>query len=158
MILPRILNTEEKMEPKTKLYEGMFLLDAGNPDFEATSAPLKTVLARSGAELLAAKPWDERRLAYEVLGRKRGLYVLTYFRVDPLKVAEIEHDCQLDERILRALILRRETIKQEEIDAATPITGAPPREIEPVVVPAASAAMPEIPEVPGITGDEEEKA
>ena len=146
------------MESKTKLYEGMFLLDAGNPDFQAASAPVQTILTRNGAEVLAMKPWDERRLMYEISGRKRGLYALTYFRVDPLKVTEIEHDCQLDERVLRALILRRETVSQEEIDAPTPMTGAPLREIEPVTAPVSPAvADVEVPDMGEVTGDEEEK-
>jgi len=88
------------METK-KTYEGMFLLDAGNPDFNAASEPVRNILTRYEAEFLTFKPWDERRLAYEISGRKRGLYVLTYFKLDPLKVREVEHDCRLDERVLR---------------------------------------------------------
>ena len=106
-----------------KTYEGMFLMDAGNPDFEAATEPIRTVLARSEAEILAIKPWDERRLAYEIQGRKRGLYVLTYFSVDPLKMREIEHDCNLDERIIRSLFLRLEKVTPELLAAQTPATG-----------------------------------
>ena len=105
-----------------KTYEGMFLLDAGNPDFNAASEPVRNILTRYEAELLTFKPWDERRLAYEILGRKRGLYVLSYFKLDPLKVREVEHDCRLDERVLRALILRRDRLTPEEIAADTPAT------------------------------------
>ena len=65
-----------------KTYEGMFLVDAGNPDFDAATAPIRTVLDRSAAEVLSFKPWDERRLAYEIKGRKRALYVLSYFKLD----------------------------------------------------------------------------
>ena len=82
-----------------KTYEGMFLVDAGNPDFNAASEPVRNILTRYEAEMLAFKPWDERRLAYEILGRKRGLYILCYFKLDPLKVHEVEHDCRLDERV-----------------------------------------------------------
>jgi small subunit ribosomal protein S6 len=105
-----------------KTYEAMFLLDAGTPDFEAAAEPVRKVLARSEAEILAFKPWDERRLAYTITGRKRGLYALTYFKVDPLRIVEIEHDCRLDERILRMLILRRDAITEDEINAETPAT------------------------------------
>jgi small subunit ribosomal protein S6 len=109
------------METK-KTYEGMFLLDAGNPDFNAASEPVRNILTRYEAEFLTFKPWDERRLAYEISGRKRGLYVLIYFKLDPLKVREVEHDCRLDERVLRALILRRDRLTPEEIAADTPAT------------------------------------
>lgn len=105
-----------------KTYEGMFLLDAGNPDFQAACEPIRVVLARSEAEILTMKLWDERRLAYEIQGRKRGLYVLCYFKVDPAKMSEIEHDCLLDERIIRTLMLRKDNVTQEQMDAPTPAT------------------------------------
>lgn len=135
-----------------KTYEAMFLLDAGNPDFNAASEPVRNILTRYEAEVLAFKPWDERRLAYEVEGRKRGLYVLSYFKLDPLKVHEVEHDCRLDERVLRALILRRDRLTPEQINAETPATTTrvepattepvTPRETEAVEVPEEIAEEP----------------
>ena len=110
------------MDKSKKTYEGMFLLDAGGSDFDAASEPVRKVLDRYEAEMLALKPWDDRRLAYEVRGRRRGLYALTYFRLDPERVREVEHDCQLDERILRVLILHRERLPEEEIHSPTPAT------------------------------------
>jgi small subunit ribosomal protein S6 len=110
------------METKIKAYEGMFLLDSGNPDFQAASEPVRAVLTRYGAEILAVKLWDDRKLVYEIGGRKRGLYVLTYFKADPLRIVEIEHDCQLDERILRVLVLHRDSLTEKEINAETPAT------------------------------------
>jgi small subunit ribosomal protein S6 len=107
-----------------KTYEGMFLLDPGNADFQAASQPVRNVLTRNEAEILVIKPWDERRLAYEVQGHRRGLYVLTYFQVDPAHIAEIDRDCQLSEQILRSLILRREHLSDEQIHAETPVTSA----------------------------------
>jgi len=112
-----------------KTYEGMFLLDAGNPDFEATTEPVRAILTRYGTQVLSMKPWDERRLAFEIAGRKRGLYVLTYFKVEAEKMAEIEHDLRLDERVLRSLILRKDKITDEIINAETPAT-MPRREEE----------------------------
>ncbi len=103
-------------------YEGMFLLDAGNPDFEAAGEPIRNVLARSEAEILTLNPWDERRLAYGIEGRKRGLYALAYFKADPSRIVEIEHDCRLNEHILRVLFLRKDGLTVEEINADTPAT------------------------------------
>lgn len=120
------------MEPKQNTYEGMFLLDATGADFEAASEPIRSILGRYGAEILACKPWEDRRLAFEIRGRKRGLYVLVYFKLDTSKVREIEHDCRLDERFLRALILRKDRLTQEQINADTPASGAPLKAIEAV--------------------------
>ena len=110
------------MNQEKKTYEGMFLLDAGNPDFQSASEPVRAILDRREAEVLSLKPWEERRLAYAIRGRKRGLYVLTYFKADPQLIVEIEHDCRLDERVVRALILRRDKLTEDEIQAETPAT------------------------------------
>jgi small subunit ribosomal protein S6 len=128
------------MSEATKAYEGMFLVDSGLPSFEVASEPIRGILTRRGAEILALKPWDDRKLAYEIRGRKRGLYVLCYFRVNPLQVVEIEHDCRLDERIIRSMFLRKDELKPEEIQAETPATAAGHRPTE--AVPGESAAAP----------------
>ena len=115
------------MSDGRKTYEGMFLVDAGNPDFHAASEPARAVLDRYEAEILAIKPWEERRLAYEVRGRRRGLYILTYFKAQPDRIAELERDCQLDERILRLLVLRRDNLTEQQINAETPATAGAKR-------------------------------
>ncbi len=103
-------------------YEAMFLLDVGSGDFEASSEPIRVLLNRIEAEVLSLRPWDERRLAYEIKGRRRGLYALVYFRAQPDRIAELEHDSQLDERVLRLLVLRRDNLPEEELEADTPAT------------------------------------
>src|ERR1035437_653686 len=100
----------------------MFLVDSGQPSFEVASEPIRGILTRRGAEILALKPWDDRKLAYEIRGRKRGRYVLSYFKVAPLMGFEIEHDCRLDERVVRCLFLRKDKLTPEQINAETPAT------------------------------------
>jgi len=110
-----------------KTYEAMFLLDAGASDFEAASTPVRDVLARIEAEVIALKPWDERRLAYPIQGRKRGLYVLTYFRAAPGRLSELHHEVQLSEQILRAMVLSGDHLTDEVIAADTPAEAAQSR-------------------------------
>ena len=112
------------MNENARTYEGMFLLDSGNPDFEAVSEPVRAVLGRNEAEVLSIRPWDDRKLAYEIKGRRRGLYVLTYFKADPGRIAEIEHDCQLSEQVVRVLILQRKSLSEEQLQAETPALAA----------------------------------
>lgn len=113
------------MEQVKNSYEGMFLLDAGQPNPETALEPVRNVLQRAEAEVLSIKPWDERRLAYEIEGRKRGLYVLSYFRCGSDKVAELEHDCLLNEDILRVLVLRKDAVTEDELAAPTPVETVP---------------------------------
>lgn len=118
------------MSGAMKTYEGMFLLDAGNPDFEAASAPVRNILAKYNAEPLAIKQWEDRRLCYEIKGRKRGLYILAYFKAAPEVISEIERDCRLSDEVLRVLILRRDKLTEEEIKAETPATSMSHRTVE----------------------------
>ena len=112
------------MSNDKKTYEAMFLLEAGSSDFETASEPIRSILNRYDANVLSMQPWEDRRLAYEIRKHKRGLYVLTYFDADPSRLAEIHHDCELNERILRVLILQRDHVPQEEISAETPAMAA----------------------------------
>jgi small subunit ribosomal protein S6 len=89
------------------VYECMFLLDTNKVagDVTAASRQLHGILERNQAEVLASRPWDERRLSYPVKGHKKGLYYLTYFRTEGKNVTPIERDFALNETILRALVL-----------------------------------------------------
>lgn len=110
-----------------KTYEGMFLLDpslAG--DASAAEGEIKRILDRAGATLIGLKNWEERKLAYDMGGHKRGLYVLTYFRCDPLKIDGIERDVQLGEKTIRVLIIRRDKMSDEAI-AKSLAAGPPPK-------------------------------
>jgi len=104
---------------KSKTYEGMFLVQSGS-DFHAASQPVNTVLERSDAEILSMQPWEERRLAYEIKGHKRGLYILTYFKMDPANLSELHRDSELNEGVLRMMILRRDKLTDEEVNTQTP--------------------------------------
>jgi len=106
-----------------KTYEGMFLLDAGDQGLETIAAPVRDVLARVDAEVLVLKPWDERRLSYPIKGRKRGMYVLTYFRADPVQMAELQHEIHLNDKIVRALLLSADHLRPPPKPRAT----SPPR-------------------------------
>jgi len=105
-----------------KTYEGMFLLDTDSRDFDTVAQPVHEALARINAQVLSIKPWDERRLSYPIKGRKRGLYVLTYFKADPAEMAQLQHEIQLSETILRALLLSADHVSEEKMQAETPAT------------------------------------
>lgn len=88
-------------------YEVLFLLDStktsGNLD--TAKAALHTTLEKYGAEILASRPWDDRRLAYPIKGHKKGQYYLTFFKCESLKMIEMEHDFRLSELILRHMVI-----------------------------------------------------
>jgi small subunit ribosomal protein S6 len=105
---------------KKKLYEAMFLVDsAQTSDWDKIIATLETVLKRADGEVVTIRKWDERKLAYEIDGKTRGTYILSYFRADSEKVREIEKAVQLSEQIMRVLILSAETREKEDIEKET---------------------------------------
>jgi small subunit ribosomal protein S6 len=85
----------------------MFLLDTNKVagDVPTAAGQIKQILERNHAEILASRPWDERRLAYPIKGHKKGLYYLTYFKVEGKELMNIEHDLHLAEVVLRHLML-----------------------------------------------------
>jgi small subunit ribosomal protein S6 len=89
------------------VYECMFLLDTNKVagDVPAAAQQLHTLLEKNHCEVLASRPWDERRLTYSVKGHKKGLYYLTYFSTESKNLATLEHDISLSELILRYLVL-----------------------------------------------------
>jgi len=102
-------------------YEAMFLLGPSGQSEPNTALNLcRQIIERHGGEILALKRWDERKLAYEIEGQKRGTYILSLFRAAGSAVAGIERDVRLSEEILRVLVLRADHLSKEEIEAAEP--------------------------------------
>ena len=106
-------------DARINMYEGMFLFpQTATADMAAAVAHIESILSRADAELVSICKWDERRLAYDIKGNKRGLYFLTYFRADRSRISGIERDCNLSEELLRAMVVRADQVQQEEIEAA----------------------------------------
>jgi small subunit ribosomal protein S6 len=89
------------------VYECMFLLDTNKVagDVPAAAQQLHGILERNKAEVLASRPWDERRLAYPIKGQKKGQYYLVYFKADGTTLTTLEQDIKLNEMILRHMVL-----------------------------------------------------
>ena len=107
---------------KNKLYEGMFLIDSAlaGADWDGIIAAIRQILEKAGAEIVSIAKWDDRRLAYDIKGKSRGTYILSYFRIDGGRIQDIEKSVQLSEKIMRVLILSAERLSQEDIEKETP--------------------------------------
>lgn len=104
------------MKKRTYTYEAMFMLSqATAAQLNDAIAHINEILARGNAQLIAMRKWDERRLAYEIAGQKRAVYILAYFKAPGPDVAHIERDCNLSEKVMRAMILRADHLTEEEI-------------------------------------------
>jgi small subunit ribosomal protein S6 len=110
------------------VYEGMFLLDSGKVggDWNSAQKLVHGILERNQAEIITSRPWDERRLAYPVSGHKKGMYYLTYFRLEGPKLSQIEQDCRINESVLRQLILKVHPKLVEQLVAQAMTVQQPP--------------------------------
>ena len=90
------------------VYEGMFILDSNrySRDPEAVSGQIPKMIEAAGGEILVSRMWEERRLAYQIDGHRKGSYWLTYFRADGGGIAALERECRLSDTIIRALFLK----------------------------------------------------
>ena len=93
---------------KQRAYEGLFLLDSNRAtgDMKAALSEIEEILKRVEAEILMCCKWDERRLAYDIRGHRKGSYVVSYFRASGQCTAEIERRCRLSPLVLRSMILQ----------------------------------------------------
>lgn len=100
-------------------YEGFFLFpQSAATDLQGAVDHLKQILDRGDAQIMSFSKWDERRLAYEIKGNKRGIYFLTYFTAPGTAIPAMERACNLSEQLLRFMITRADAVPQELIDAA----------------------------------------
>jgi small subunit ribosomal protein S6 len=98
-------------------YECLFLLDPTKTasDMDGVKSQLHGTLEKYGAEIIASRKWDDRKLAYPIKGQKKGIYHLTFFKADTRKMTEIDHDFRLNEAIMRHLISAIDPKWEEEM-------------------------------------------
>ncbi len=92
------------------VYECLFILDANRyaRDPGGVSGSIPTMVKNVGGEMLASRLWVEQKLAYPIKGQRKGTYWLTYFRLDSEKLVEFNRSCQLNDGVLRHLVIKVE--------------------------------------------------
>ena len=90
------------------VYEGMFILDPAkfSRDPGAAAQQVADLITGHGGTVLAARLWDERKLAYPIKGHKKGIYWLTYFKMPGGNLTTLERQCEITDEIIRKLVLK----------------------------------------------------
>jgi small subunit ribosomal protein S6 len=85
----------------------MFILDSNRyaRDPSGVSNQIPEMIQQLGGKMLASRLWEERRLAYPINGHKKGTYWLTYFAINSDQISAINRQSQLNEAIIRSLVL-----------------------------------------------------
>ena len=88
-------------------YEGMFLVDSGKfaTDQDGVIGEIMSVLAKAGATVVAHRPWQDGKLAYEINGMKKGLHYIVCFTMRGAGMKTLIRQCQLNETIIRQMII-----------------------------------------------------
>lgn len=98
-----------------KLYEGMFVFDANHAgkDWPGLEQHVQDLLQRHEGQLVHAERWPDRKLAYEIKGCKKGTYYLTYFNAPTTAIQGLQRDCELSDRVLRAMFVYEDFLVED---------------------------------------------
>lgn len=104
----------------TTVYEGMFLLDnqVVREDWKKAKAIITDALKKHGAQVLCARRFDERKLAYPIRRRRRATYCLAFYQMGSEGQTALRRDFELNENVLRYLMLARENLPEGELELA----------------------------------------
>lgn len=88
-------------------YEVTYILDTtiGEDASTATMEKFAAVINDGEGEVRQVKPWGKRRFAYELKGKREGLYVTMQFGATPDTMAECRRQMTLNDDVLRSLFL-----------------------------------------------------
>ena len=99
-------------------YEGMFLFpQSATANLQGEVDHIKGILDKAGATIKTFQKWDDRRLAYEIDGNKRGVYFLAYFNAPASSLSDLERMCNQSEEVLRMMVTKADHIPTEIIEA-----------------------------------------
>ena len=121
------------MEIIKNFYESMFIVDVtGGEDAVKASVEKFVGLINANSETVyEVNEWGKRRLAYPINDKPEGYYVVVTFKANPEFPAEFERLANIDESILRSMVIRLEnepTVKAATEETVPAVEEAPATE------------------------------
>ncbi len=110
----------------TQTYETMVLLDNDvvRQDWKKAKAIVTDTVAKYDGSLDCCRRWDERRLAYPMKRKNRATFYLAYHDMPGDKIPGFLRDLELNESVLRYLMVRVEETPEDERKLAAEEDGA----------------------------------
>ena len=132
-------------------YEVMYVIDTALEEQARTDLinRFSSLVEQNGGQVDRVDEWGKRRLAYAINYKTEGYYVLMYIAAPAELPRELERNFQINENVLRYMVIRYEGAlppKREPLKPYTPHTEAAAPAAEAEAAPAAEA--PEAPEAP----------
>jgi small subunit ribosomal protein S6 len=93
-----------------KDYESMIILKPQLTNDEAVkeNENAVSVIADNGGEIIKTDIWGKRQLAYPISKQHEGHYFINYFKMDSEKVKSVQRLYNINETILRVIIIDRD--------------------------------------------------
>ena len=88
-------------------YESIFILKPtlNEEDVKKAIGKMEGIVKQNG-ELIATENWGKKKLAYEVMKEKRGIYVLLRFQGKGDLVSELERNYRIDDNVVKFLTVK----------------------------------------------------
>ena len=129
------------MEKVLNSYESLFIVDLSNGEEAAKATVNKfTTLMADNGEIVDIADWGKRRLAYPINDMNEGYYTVVTFKAEASFPAELERLFNIDETVMRSIVLRLEheavakpvvaEAVAEEVSAEEPVAEAAPADAE----------------------------
>ena len=97
------------MEKVLNSYESLFIVDLSNGEEAAKATVTKfTNLMAENGEIVDIADWGKRRLAYPINDMNEGYYTVVTFKAEAAFPAELERLFNIDETVMRSIVLRLE--------------------------------------------------
>ena len=97
------------MEKVINSYETLFIVSLANGEEAAKATVNKfTSLVAANAEVVQIDDWGKRRLAYPINDMNDGYFTVVTFKADASFPAELERLFNIDETVMRSIVLRLE--------------------------------------------------
>ncbi len=95
------------MEKVINSYECLFIADVTKGDEVTTATVNKFMsLVEANAEVVDVADWGKRRLAYPINDMPEGYYTVVTFKSAPEFPSELERLFNIDESIMRSMVIR----------------------------------------------------
>ena len=97
------------MEKVLNSYESLFIVDLTNGEEAAKATVNKfTSLIAENGEIVDIADWGKRRLAYPINDMNDGYFTVVTFKADGSFPAELERLFNIDESVMRSIVIRLE--------------------------------------------------
>lgn len=115
------------MEKVINSYETLFIVDVteGEEATKATVTKFTDIIAKN-AEIVEVSDWGKRRLAYPIDDMPEGYYTVVTFKAEPAFPAELERLYNIDESVMRSIVvkLEYEAVAKAEASEEAPAAAA----------------------------------